>query len=288
MIEGQGLVLGNSINWDITDEHPNTYEIRRNGTVIETDTWVNSTISIGIDGLTIGLYIFNISVSDSYGSVNYDIVFVTVSNNPPPDVSSPKDMLLEYGTFGSYISWNLGDSNPGTYEISNGSAVLKSGSWTNGSISISLNGFELGITTLTINVSDAIGAFRIDSVIITISDTTNPTINNLFDLYFIEDTTNNTVVWFVDDKKPGTYEVFKNGTLYVKGSWSSGTITVNVDDISQGYYNLTIFVYDTSGNSVSDMVNVISIDKTNPLIDSPVDVSYKEDSIGKQVYFNKV
>jgi hypothetical protein len=69
---------GHSITWNPSDLHPASYTIYRDGSVIETDDWDGSAITISVDGLSVGTYNYTIVVTDVAGNRASDTVFVVV------------------------------------------------------------------------------------------------------------------------------------------------------------------------------------------------------------------
>ena len=69
---------GFSISWNPTDPYPASYKIYRNSVLIEEDTWDGSQISINVDGLTVGTWIYEIVVYSLSMSAN-DTVLVIVT-----------------------------------------------------------------------------------------------------------------------------------------------------------------------------------------------------------------
>ncbi len=81
---------GNSIVWVGSDILPMSYQILRNGAVIDSGIWDGSDITISIDGLEPGEYNFTIAVIDTSGNTATHTTIVTVTQ--PLDVVG---MLLE-------------------------------------------------------------------------------------------------------------------------------------------------------------------------------------------------
>ena len=76
-IEGE---TGNSITWSPSDRHPDSYEVFKNGTTIMDGKWnsTKETITVDIDGLSLGTYNYTIKVSDTGGNSVTDEVLVAV------------------------------------------------------------------------------------------------------------------------------------------------------------------------------------------------------------------
>ncbi len=87
-------------------------------------------------------------------------------------------------------------------------------------------------------------------------DTTDPTIDQPADITYEEGSTGHSITWNPSDANPLSYTVTRDGTFVDGGPWSGSSITVNVEGLSVGTYIYNCTVYDTAGNSASDIVNV--------------------------------
>lgn len=182
---------------------------------------------------------------------------VPADDNNPPTIISATDVSFEYGTTNWNLGWNVTDLNPDYFWIMLGALTMDSGHWNGGTISLIFDGFELGDYNFTLIVKDSFDQFSMDSVIVTIEDTTSPTINHPADILISSGQTNVSIEWIPDDLKPDDYEIYLNGSLVSSGIWNSTGIVFNLDGLLPGLYEYQLIVYDSSGNSVSDIVNVI-------------------------------
>ncbi|MFW9806566.1 MAG: hypothetical protein ACFFFK_07545, partial [Candidatus Thorarchaeota archaeon] len=141
--------------------HPVSYEILREGILVRSGPWNSSseTITINVDGLSLGKYNFTIFVLDINGNTANDTVFVNVSDGNAPTIDSPSDVTYDEGDTGYSISWNPSDLHPVSYEIFRDGVLIRSGPWNSSgeSISISVDGLAPGEYNYTISVID-IGA----------------------------------------------------------------------------------------------------------------------------------
>ncbi|MFW9851005.1 MAG: hypothetical protein ACFFF4_17895, partial [Candidatus Thorarchaeota archaeon] len=85
---------GHQIEWEASDYYPDTYRISRDSIVILDTSWPESeqTITVDVDGLTAGTYLFTIWVSDTSGNVAVDTVRVTVlstASTTPATTTTP-------------------------------------------------------------------------------------------------------------------------------------------------------------------------------------------------------
>ncbi|MHA2232842.1 MAG: hypothetical protein ACXAB4_10155, partial [Candidatus Hodarchaeales archaeon] len=69
----------NILTWNPTDAKPASYTTYRDGTIIESESWNGSSISINVDGLDEGSYNYTLVVFDVGLNSKADTVIVTVT-----------------------------------------------------------------------------------------------------------------------------------------------------------------------------------------------------------------
>ena len=78
---------GNIIVWNPQDDYPATFEISDESSVLSEGTWGGSRVVFNVDGLSVGSYRFQITVTDGSGNSVDDFVSVDVTaivTEPPP------------------------------------------------------------------------------------------------------------------------------------------------------------------------------------------------------------
>ncbi len=70
--------VGNYITWTPEDDYPESYEVAKDGAVVEAGAWAGSKIAFSIDGLDVGNYNFTLTVYDGAGHSASDSVVVRV------------------------------------------------------------------------------------------------------------------------------------------------------------------------------------------------------------------
>jgi len=278
----------NEIEWvDPEDYFPNDYTVYCNDTGWDSGQWEggSGTIVVDIDGLSIGIYNFTIDIDDDYGNNVTDIVWITVVDATNPSSDSPADDTIEYNSSIDDVTWTVTDVNPDKYEIWKNGTIDQSGSYTSGvGIVYELDGLALGIYNLTIFVNDTTSNFDIDTVWVTVEDTTNPVIDSPSDDSYYEDDTGNSITWTITELLVDGYIVYYNGSELDSGAYVNDVgEVIDIDGLSYGIWNLTIIAYDTSGNFVIDTVWITVGDDTGPSIDSPVDDEFVEGSSGNDI-----
>ncbi|MCE7740232.1 MAG: hypothetical protein KAU62_13575 [Candidatus Heimdallarchaeota archaeon] len=69
------------IIWTISDDNPSSYLVTQNGSIITDLPWAidNFNVNVSLSTLTLGTWVFEIEVKDSFGNINYDTVYVYVT-----------------------------------------------------------------------------------------------------------------------------------------------------------------------------------------------------------------
>ena len=252
---------GNSLTWYPSDASPDSYSVYRNGTLIDSNSYTNATtVSISLDGLTLGTYNFTILVNDTSGNQVSDTVFVSIVDTTSPDLNTINDVQFEFGSTGYVLTWDPRDSSPGSYLVYQDGVNIESNPYTNTTIvNISLDGLSAGTYNYTIVANDTSGNLISDTVIVTVyvADLISPDLSSPNDIQYVEGSTGNSIIWNVGDQYPNVYNITMNGTLYLDTTiWVNGSISLNVDGLSVGTYVFVINVFDGYGNFASDEVTV--------------------------------
>lgn len=164
------------------------------------------------------------------------------------------------------LTWTPLDAFPESYEFFSNGESLFSGEWNGSTISLNLDSFGIGIYNITIIVFSESGNSIVDTVWVTVRETTTPSINHPADLFYVFGQLGFDITWYASDSAPDTYEIYRNGTLLDSGEWNATVITIGLDDISIiGVYNYTLVVYSESGTFSRDTVFVTVIEATTTI-----------------------
>ncbi len=110
---------------------------------------------------------------------------------------------------------------------------------------------------------------------------TPPTVSSPDDIEYREGEIGFEILWNVNDTNPSKYFIEYNGTEYISSTaWENGTININVDSLSIGNHNFTIFLNDTSGTVSFNSVMVIVNEATSPAVNHPEDAIYLVETYG--------
>jgi hypothetical protein len=163
---------GNSITWNPTDIVPDNFEIYRDDTLVDSGVWDGSAITVSVDGLSPGTYVYKCLAYNDLDIFGSDEVTVTVAaDENDPTVNSPEDLSYTAGQEGNTITWDVSDEHPVSYEITRDGVVVASGDWTSSmtSISIDVDGLEAGTYEFVLTVTDIGGNTASDTVVVTVA-----------------------------------------------------------------------------------------------------------------------
>lgn len=186
----------------------------------------------------------------------------------PPTLNDISNVHYEQSDSIFNLRWFPHDENPTSYTIFKNSYEIESGNWTSGEvIEVEIDrSSALGQYNYTIVVGDLSGNTAIGVCIVTIEDTTSPTLSSSY--------SNDTkiIVWVAEDRNPGSYFILKDNNQISSGSWISGAkISTTVIPEKKNSLNYTIIVLDTSGNVVSSSVIIPSVGSSGDDDDSSSD-----------------
>ncbi|MHA2335979.1 MAG: right-handed parallel beta-helix repeat-containing protein [Candidatus Hodarchaeales archaeon] len=275
---------GEFITWVANDFFPASYSILINGSLETTGSWNNSyPIVIPVNTSVSGLFNYTIIVYDETNNIRNDTVFVTINPFQGLAISHPVDVNYEEGQKNVNISWTLIGNKTGTYKIYNESILIVTDTWTNDTVvALDVSNLAIGTYNYTIIANSSDNVTIMDTVFVTVVvDSTSPTISDESDIFYLENSLNNNIVWSVFDLNPDTYVLYKNGTEKDSGPWTNNnSLTMNVDGQYPGYYNYTLIIYDLNGQSANDTVWVLVIDNSVPeLVSTPTNtVNYPEET----------
>jgi hypothetical protein len=274
-----------SLTWTPSDNNPSSFEVYREGALIDSGVWDGSDVVVSLTGLTIGEYNFTVVVSDTSGNSAQDTTFVTITDDTTPSIDNPIDIEYSLGSTGNTIVWNVSDTNPDTFTIYRNEIIIRAGTWTGAPIIESIDGLAIGVYNFTILVNDTSGNWISDEVTVSVIFPPEPTIDHPLDQIIAEGSTTNKIDWNPEDVDPSKYEIFQDSVLVKSGLWnsSSETISIFIDGLSVGVYVYEIIVYDVANHTVTDSVMVTVYDGVKPTIDAPGDIVIEEGDIGQTI-----
>ncbi|MHA1955778.1 MAG: hypothetical protein ACW968_02520 [Candidatus Thorarchaeota archaeon] len=76
---------GYSLNWSAEENNPRSYNLTRDGEVLLNDTWRGENLTIVIDGMAVGSYVYNLTLIDFFNQTSFVVTNVQVT----PDAHLP-------------------------------------------------------------------------------------------------------------------------------------------------------------------------------------------------------
>jgi len=279
--------FGHNVTWTIIEANPRSYNITRlsnetssNHTVIRAGSWDGRNITVSVNGLNAThWYLYTLFVNDTLGHNATSSVNVTVYTDvTPPTVNYPDDLSYEFGSKGHKITWQVYDSNPKNYTITvrtlynntkygNVSAFHYPANITQSlwvftdpkgqNVSVSVDSIYLGNYTYTILLFDKYGHSNSDSLNLTIyPDIRAPVVIALTNLTYEEGYTGHRLNWSADESNPRLYNLTRDGTVLMNGTWRGQNFSVNVDRLSVGLYVFNMTLTDFFNQSTITLTSV--------------------------------
>ncbi|MBN2230461.1 MAG: right-handed parallel beta-helix repeat-containing protein, partial [Candidatus Thorarchaeota archaeon] len=262
------------LRWNVTDAHPNTAIVYKNGTQVVTANFYGTFANVSINTLIEGVFNYTVIVWDTSGNNARNTVWITIWNPDFPFIDHPDDIEFVEGTAGNYLEWNPISNQPDTYSIEVNGTEKKSGIWSV-NITINLDDFAVGIHNITAIVWSQTGNSATDTVFLRVLYNPPPEIDSPADLMYVESIGLGQITWHPTDDNPNWWYLYINGTLRSDGGWTGGKVVGNVSYLSHGIYNATLVVEDIGGKTISDTVYVRVVYELNPpVIAGPADLSY--------------
>ncbi|MFW9980147.1 MAG: hypothetical protein ACFFEJ_18840 [Candidatus Thorarchaeota archaeon] len=192
---------------------------------------------------------------DSTYADNYEIWLNEIAYLMRPDIDAPTDITMEQGDTGVTLMWTPQSDRPDSYIIERNSIEIVNLPWDGGTISVLLDGYLLGDYTFEVTIYDTAGMSSSDVVTVTVEDTTAPDLQDMPDnLEYQEGIEIHLLNWSFTDLNPDAWVLFINGTVQDSGSWDGSLISADAGGLTEGIYNATIAVNDTSENTATSMV----------------------------------
>jgi uncharacterized delta-60 repeat protein len=271
---------GNAITWHPTSEIPDHYTISVDGGSPTSHSWSGEAITLSVDGLSVGTYIYNCTVYDTEGRTASSEVQVTVILQAPT-IDQPSAVTYTIGQTGNAITWHPSSQIPDYYTISVNDGYPIAYSWDGGSITQNVDGLLAGTYAFNCTVYDTLGRSASSEVTVTVLPPA-PTIDQPSAVTYTVGQTGNSITWNPSSQIPDNYTISVDDGAPTSYSWDGSVITLSVDGLSVGTYTYNCTVYDTSGRKASSVVQVTVLPLA-PIIDQPSNITYIVGSAGNNI-----
>jgi hypothetical protein len=149
---------GYSIEWNVSDEFMDMYAIFRDETEIENGTLdpTSPFVSVSLDGLEIGSYVYKLRVNDTSGNVAFGNVSVEVKRDDiSPEITySPLSVSYSRGDSSIIRNWTATDDFKATYNITVDDELVEDKIWRTEKIEFDFSGLPDGLHTVVLTVYD--------------------------------------------------------------------------------------------------------------------------------------
>ncbi len=200
---------------------------------------------------------FDDTDDSTYGD-GYEIFMNEIAYLMRPQIDSPTDIVMEIGSVGVTLTWTPQSDRPYSYIIMRNLGEIANTAWDGGPISILLDGYLLGVYLFEITVYDTAGYSATDIVTVTVEDTTGPAfVDGPDNLFYQQGTTTHLLNWSFTELLPDYWVLYINGSVHDSGSWDGSEISADAGGLTEGTYNATIAVNDTSNNVATSTVTLV-------------------------------
>ncbi|UCG03973.1 MAG: hypothetical protein JSW11_08290 [Candidatus Heimdallarchaeota archaeon] len=262
----------NWFEYIIDESNPNSYQLYRNGILIDEGAILPhfKVVLVDLNYIPEGDYNFTLRMTDESGNVGIGSVDVTVLDYSPPVIEGPPLVVISEGT---PLLWTINELNPKAYSLYRNGGLVVSGSLTNQLVNITYNtgDLDLGTYEFILVVEDQHGLTRSLTTFVHVVDITSPQISSVGEYTAELGDSNAYVTWNVIEKHPSYYQIQVDGVTQQEGQWSGDTIELPLVGWAEGTYTVKLIVTDSSGNSAWDEVTVTVVDSRKLL--STVSVS---------------
>ncbi|MHA2297436.1 MAG: right-handed parallel beta-helix repeat-containing protein [Candidatus Hodarchaeales archaeon] len=265
------------INFLVIELLPDHYYLAINGEIVVNQTLVavndsiESHIIILYSLIPIGNSAMELCIVDHAGNVQIYLFNVNLLEPIDPILTeTPADKDMDWPDHIVRLVWSAWDLRPGTYVLWLNGTVIKNDRWEK-YIYLTIE-VQIGFNIFNISINDTSGNTITDSVQVVVKDINKPIIYYFHPLAFVtlEEGENLTLTCQATDEQPWYFEVLINGTIFTSRSWYSTTsFEVTISNLSIGYYELLLILYDQSGNTqeASSKVKIIAPPPSTSTVD---------------------
>jgi hypothetical protein len=201
--------------------------------------------------------------------------------------------LALYETSLYNVTWADPSLATNTFTVYRNGSTVDSGTLST-TITLDTTGLIPRVYNFTIFITDGGSLSVTDTLFVTVLDAIPPTVSSPDDLTIEDDTTGNILSWDIADAN-GINAGF-SAFFYVNGSLddsqtglanTTSSVAYSLDNLAVGVYNVTVVVYDSSGNYAANTVILTVQDTTSPVIvSSSGNSTIEQGSTGNSITWN--
>lgn len=255
------------------------------------NAWDNGALNSSLwdDNVSMGNYWSDYSAPGTYsitggGQIDYYPMEYAPTE---PMIEQLDEFYYAEGSTGNTLTWVPRDNALKNWSVTIDSSPWDSGAWNLVDITVDIDGLAHGTHTLVLTVWDVDQNSASSTVTIHVFDDTKPSLSDEPNRLAFVDATGQEIVWEVSDLHPDHYVIFVDTEEFTTGTWTTGTISVNIDSLDIGEHVLVLYVYDIDGNRAADGVRIrVLDDDIAPTLNSPSDVTYTEGTQENHIIWN--
>jgi len=258
-----------TINWTVSDEHPQEIKLYLNGAVNKTVTWATSPYNFTYNATKFGLghYTMRLVAKDKNNNQAEDTIVVRIYENVTPVVYGPEDLEYYFAQTGHSLRWNVTDEHMDKYVIRRNDTSVASGSLNPDSpfVIISVDGLTIGTYVYSFMANDTSGNQATDNVTVRVKrDDVAPVISYApANVYYVRGDLSIVRNWTATDDFKSGYTITVDGFVVLDAPWVSEQISFDFSGLSEGQHWAVLTVKDLGNNIASSAVMVVV---TPPLI----------------------
>jgi len=170
------------LQWSVSDENPDSYVIKRNGSLVKEGDWFSGAIVLEINkSSSLGRYLYILEITDISGNIATDSVIVVIE-----DTIAPVFLGAEYNNKTKNILWWARDRNPGTFSVLKDGKEVSSGNWVSeGLISVNAEIPKRGSCNYTIVMRDSSGNIASSTVFVLPISSSSSSFSSLWNLFYL-------------------------------------------------------------------------------------------------------
>lgn len=205
-----------------------------------------------------------------------------------PIVQGYSALAFDVADPASNVTWRCIDHNPSEIKLWLDGSLMWTESW---ALSVNISSVDCsslpeGIYNYTLQAIDQNAHSTSLTTTVVIGDVA-PAIDSPDDLSYVLESTGHEIAWTASSTIPSHFIVYRNGSVVQSGVWDGTDIAVNVDGLSPGVHNYTLWLNNTVNHASSDSVLVTVMEDANPpTITSPDDIAYSEGSTGNSILWS--
>ena len=280
------------IDWEIYGDAPGNYWVYQNGDFLFDGVWDYDGyfVSLILDGLPAGSYVYDIEVVDANGYSAWFTTFVDVfGDSQAVQIYGPDYISFNEGELGWTIDWEIYGTAPGHYWVYRNGDLLFEGDWDYSGyiVSVDLDGVPAGNYIYQLSVEDANYANGWFDTFVDIWSPYPMIIGPDEPIFIMYGETGHSIVWEIYDPEPLHYEVEYEAEIIIWETWWTDEIVeVSLDGLSPGWHYFQIRAVGMNNEAYHSVEVYVESTYPAPSVLGPEYYELTEGELGHTLTFN--